>query len=164
MSRRRLSDTAVTPSDWSIENATVSEYDGSLPSSVMSVPCSVVMTFGTLRIRAAVCRREDLLREIRGGRVRDRVVRVDDVEGELARQLDDLVRQRQQVLRLAEQRIASACGRGETPARLVIAETERRLGADEVHLVAAPRERLRQLGGDDAAAADRRVTDDPDIH
>jgi hypothetical protein len=31
-----------------MENATVSEYDGSLPSSVMSVPCSVVMIFGTL--------------------------------------------------------------------------------------------------------------------
>ena len=30
-----------------MENATVSEYDGSLPSSVMSVPWSVVMTFGT---------------------------------------------------------------------------------------------------------------------
>ena len=42
----RLSDTAVTPSDCSMQNATVSEYDGSLPSSVMSVPCSVVITLG----------------------------------------------------------------------------------------------------------------------
>ena len=43
---RRLFDTAVTPSDCSIENATICEYDGSLPISVMSVPCSVVTTFG----------------------------------------------------------------------------------------------------------------------
>ena len=43
----RLSDTAVTPSDCSIENATISEYERSAPSSVMSVPCSVVMTCGT---------------------------------------------------------------------------------------------------------------------
>ena len=47
VSALRLSDTAVTPSDCSMQNATVSEYDRSLPSSVMSVPCSVVMTDGT---------------------------------------------------------------------------------------------------------------------
>jgi hypothetical protein len=29
---RRLSETAVTRSDWSIENATISEYDGSFPT------------------------------------------------------------------------------------------------------------------------------------
>ena len=38
------------------------------------------------------------------------------------------------------------------------------LAAQEVHVVAAQRERLAQLGGDDAAAADRRVTDDADVH
>ena len=43
----RLSDTAVTPSDCWIENLMISEYERSAPSSVMSVPCSVVMTFGT---------------------------------------------------------------------------------------------------------------------
>ena len=45
----RLSDTAVTRSDCSIENATISENDGSLPTSVISVPCSVVTTRGALR-------------------------------------------------------------------------------------------------------------------
>ncbi len=49
-------------------------------------------------------------------------------------------------------------------ARLILAETERRLGADQMHLMIAPRQRLRQLGGDDAAPADRGVTDDPDMH
>ena len=47
MSFFRLSDTAVTPSDCWMQNATVSEYDRSLPSRVMSVPCSVVITRGT---------------------------------------------------------------------------------------------------------------------
>ena len=42
----KLSETAVTPSDCSMQNATASEYDGSLPSSVMSVPCKVVITLG----------------------------------------------------------------------------------------------------------------------
>ena len=48
--RRRAGsrDTAVTRSDCSIEKATISEYDGSLPTSVMSVPCSVVTTRGAL--------------------------------------------------------------------------------------------------------------------
>ena len=45
---RRLADTAVTLSDCWIENATISEYDESLPTSVMSVPCSVVTTFGAV--------------------------------------------------------------------------------------------------------------------
>ena len=47
MSARRLSDTAVTPSDWSMQNAAVSEYELSLPIRVTSVPCRVVMTRGT---------------------------------------------------------------------------------------------------------------------
>ena len=76
----RLRDTAVTASDRSIENATISEKDGSLPTSVMSVPCSVVTTRGG---RPGRC--EHLLREQRRRRVRNRVVRVDDVELELPR-------------------------------------------------------------------------------
>ena len=52
----------------------------------------------------------------------------------------------------------------ERQARLELAQPERRIGADEVHLVAAVRQRLRELGGDDAAAADRRVADDADVH
>ena len=42
----RLCDTAVTPADCSIENATTRLYDGSLPTSVMSVPWSVVTVRG----------------------------------------------------------------------------------------------------------------------
>ena len=56
-------------------------------------------------------RRQNLPRQIRGRRVRDRVVRVDDVELLVARDLDDLVRERQQVLRLPEERIAGVSTR-----------------------------------------------------
>ena len=48
--------------------------------------------------------------------------------------------------------------------RLEFAEPERRFSADEVDLVTAASQCLAQLRGYDAAASDRRVTDDPDIH
>ena len=51
VSRRRLSDTAVTPCERSMENPTTHEYDGSDPIKVMSVPCSVV----TIRGRDVRC-------------------------------------------------------------------------------------------------------------
>ncbi len=47
VSAARLAETAVTACDCSIENPTTAEYDGSLPTSVMSVPCSVVIMRGT---------------------------------------------------------------------------------------------------------------------
>jgi hypothetical protein len=47
-------------------------------------------------------RREHLPRQVRGGGVRNRVVRVHDVELLGAGDLDDLVGQRQQVLRLTK--------------------------------------------------------------
>ena len=55
---RRLAETAVTPSDCWIENATICEYEESFPTSVMSVPCSVVTTFGALppSVCASTCR------------------------------------------------------------------------------------------------------------
>ena len=96
--------------------------------------------------------------------MRNGVVRVHDVERELARELHDLVRERQQVLRLAKQRIGRRVDAMEREPGFVVAEAERRLGADQMHLMAAASERLRQLGGHDAAAADRRVTHHPDMH
>ena len=46
VSALRLCETAVTPCDCSIEKATALAYDGSLPTRVMSVPCSVVTVRG----------------------------------------------------------------------------------------------------------------------
>jgi len=40
----RYRDTAVKPSDFSIENFVIGRNDGSCPTIVMSVPCSVVTT------------------------------------------------------------------------------------------------------------------------
>jgi len=148
-----------------MENATISLYDRSAPSSVMSVPCSVVMTRGDdARNLAAVRGAENLPRQVSGGRVRHRVVRVDDVEPLVARHLDDLVRERQQVLRLAEQRVVGRLDAMERQARLVVGQAERRLAAEHVDVMPAQRQVLPEFGGDDAAAANRGVTDDSDVH
>ena len=151
----------MTPSDWSMQNPMVSAYDLSLPTSVMSVPCSVVTT---LRTFAAAGPGQDVLGQVGRGRVRDGVVRVNDVEIRRPRQLDDLRREREQVLRLAEQRVGRRGHPVERHARLVVAQPERLLAADDVNLVAARGEALGQLGGDDPAASDRRVADHGDLH
>ena len=49
-------DGAVTPSDCSIEKRVIGRYDGSLPTSVMSVPCSVVTTRGARAPRICCAR------------------------------------------------------------------------------------------------------------
>jgi hypothetical protein len=108
--------------------------------------------------------REDLLCEIGGCGVRNRIMRVDDVEGKLARELHDFIGKRQHVLRLAEQRIGWRLNAVEREASFVLAEPERRLRADQMHLMIPPRQRLGKLSGDDAAAADGCVAHHPDIH
>src|SRR5215208_5620896 len=109
-------------------------------------------------------RAEDLPRQKAGRRVRDGVMRVNDVEAEFARDLHDFVRKREQVLRFAEQWVGRRQDlmKGETGLKL--AEPKRRFRADEMHLVTAPRQRLPELGGDDAAAPDGGVTNHSDIH
>src|SRR3989442_1708838 len=84
-------------------------------------------------------------REKRGPRVRDGVVRVDDVEPLVARDLHDLRRQRQQILRLAEQGIRRRLDAMERQPRLIVAEPERRVAAEDVHAMAARGQRLPQL-------------------
>ena len=49
-------------------------------------------------------------------------------------------------------------------AGLILAEPERRFGADDVDRVAARSQRLAELRGHDAAATDRGVADDADVH
>ena len=68
----------------------------------MSVPCSVVTTFGAVPWSRPA---EHLTREERRRRMRHGVVRVNDVEIELTRHLHDPVGERQQILRLPKQRI-----------------------------------------------------------
>ena len=161
VSALRLSDTAVTPSDWSIEKATVSEYDG-IAADERDV--GAVQRRHDARHRAARCG-DDVPRQVGGGGVRDRVMRVDDVERLLARDLHDLVRRARArtAARGTAGRPASRTRWKRRP-RLIVAEAERRLAAQEVHAVTARGERLGELGRDDAAAADRRVADDADVH
>ena len=137
MSALRLSDTAVTPSDCSMQKR------------------------DDLRVRAIAAEQRDVGAVQRGDHARHDaavvddaricraryaavacgigVVRVDDVELLVARHLHDLVGQRQQVLRLAEQRIARRLDPVERQARLVVAEPERRVAAEDVHVVSARR-------------------------
>ena len=120
----RLSDTAVTPSDCWIENPMISEYER---SRAEQRDVRAVQRGDDLRHGPAVRCRQNLAGEIRRRRVRHGVVRVDDVEMLVARHLDDLVRQRQQVLRLAEQRIGRRLDAVERQAGLVVAQAERRV-------------------------------------
>src|SRR4029078_7131929 len=86
------------------------------------------------------------------------------IQAEFACDLHNLIREREQILRFAEQRIRWRQHLMKRQAGLKLAEPEWRFRADEMHLVAAARKRFSQLGGDDAAAADRRVADDSDVH
>ena len=114
--------------------------------------------------RAAARGSQDLPRQVRGRGVRNRIMRVHDIEVLVPRHLDDLVRQRQHVLRLAEQRVRGRLDAMKGEPGLVGAEPERRVAAQNVYVVAAGRERLPELGRDDAAASDRRIADDADPH
>ena len=49
-------------------------------------------------------------------------------------------------------------------ARLIVAEPDRRVAAEDVDAMAARGERLAELGRHDPAAADRGVADDADVH
>ena len=51
--RRKYSLMEVMPSDFSMENLVIGKYDRSVPTSVMSVPCRVVMK-GSRRTRASM--------------------------------------------------------------------------------------------------------------
>ena len=135
----RLSDTAVTPSDCSMQNATVSEYDRSLPSSVMSVPCSVVMT---ARHASPPGRRQNLPRQVRRGRVRDRVVGVDDVE--TARRATPARSCSPATAGTAARETAdsSASRRGGMSGRAGSRRAGRRVAAQDVDVVAARGQRL----------------------
>ena len=71
---------------------------------------------------------EHLPRQERRGGVRDGVVRVDDLEIDLARHLHDLVGEREHVLRLAEERVARRVDLVKHQPGLIVAEAERRVG------------------------------------
>src|SRR5262249_26382145 len=63
----------------------------------------------------------------------------------------------------AKQRVARCQHLMERQAGLEL-EAERRLGADQVHLMTPLGQRLSELGRDDTAPADRRIADHADVH
>ena len=89
---------------------------------------------------------------------------VDDVEPMRARDLHQAVGQREQVLRLAEHGIAGGLDAVKADVGIRFAQAKRRIAADDMRAMPAIGEAPRQLGRHHAAAADRRVTDDPDVH
>ena len=91
-------------------------------------------------------------------------MRVDDVEPVRARHLHEAVGQREQILRLAKQRIAGRLDAMEPDVGIRFAQAKRRIAADHVRAMPAIGEAPRQLGRHHAAAAHRRVTGDPDVH
>ena len=108
--------------------------------------------------------RQHLIGEICRRCVRNGVVRVNDVEPPLFRDTRNRVDQRQQILRLAKQRVGRDFDRVEGQPRDAAAPAERRIAADQMNLVAARGKRVRQLGRHDAAPANRGVADHADIH
>ena len=160
--RSRLSDTAVTPSDWSMQNATVSRVRR-IAADQRDV--GAVQRRHDLRHAIGRVRRHDLPREIRGRGVRHGVMRVDDVE----------VMLRARPGRSSSPATARTAARGTAdrpawPPRGTCRrgssrrEAERRLGAEDVDVVSASRQLDGQLRRDDAAAARGRVADDADSH
>ena len=89
---------------------------------------------GARRGRRRGARGEHLVGQIRGRRVRHGVVGVDDVEPALLGDPRNRVREREQILRLAEQRVRRHLDRHERQAGNAVAPPERRLAADEMHL------------------------------
>ena len=160
VSSRRLRDTAVTPSERSIENATTRRV-----RRIAADQRDVGAVQRRHRLRRAPGRRvEHEAREIRGRRVRHGVVGVDDVEALAVGHLRDGVGQREQVLRLAKERVRRDLDLVEEQPRHSLPHPERRLAADDVNAMAANRECVSQLGRDYAAAADRGVAHHADVH
>jgi len=108
---------------------------------------------------------EDLLREVRADRMRNRVVDVQDVELLVRRDLGHLRRQRERVRRIRiEQRIRRDRDFVKVHALVQEIEPRRQRVADEVHLVPAPRQREPELRRDHAGAAEGGIAGDADFH
>ena len=109
-------------------------------------------------------RGEHLARHVCGGGVWNGVMRVHDVEPPLLRDAHDRVGEREQILRFPEQRIRWNLDAFEGESGDPFAPAKWGLAADQADLVPPQRQRMRELGGDHAAPADRRVAHHPDVH
>ena len=148
----------MTPSDCSMPKRVISKNERSWPTSVMSVPCSVVMSLG------GVCAQHLLGEEARDG-VGDRVVDVEAgracgrgatsaILAARARSCGGYSNRR----RSRRPPRGSGCSRGSRPGGTAAGTT--RSGSE------CPRraELLAELGGDGARSAHGRVAGDADVH
>jgi hypothetical protein len=103
-------------------------------------------------------------RQERAHRVRDRVVDVEQVDVRLLAHLEQPRREGQVVRRVAEQRVGRDLHLVEAQPGDAAPQPARPVVAEQVHLVAAGGQCVRHLGGDDPAAADRRIAHDADAH
>ena len=127
----------------------------------MSVPCSVV-TKGK-RLPARPCG-QHLPRQHRAHRVRNRVVHVQQVEIVELRDLCHARGQRQVVRGIVEQRITGDFHFVIVNVGFLAPQPDRLRVGNEMDLVAALGQFQAEFGGDDAAAAVRRITGDSDLH
>ena len=146
----------MTASARSIPSRTIGRNEGSAPTTVMSVPCSVTTSLGAVA--------EDLPREVGRDRVRDRVVHVQQLDAVGPHRVGHLRGERQRVRRVLEQRVGRDGHLVEGDAGRHAPEPVRQRVADEVHLVAAAGHREAELGGDRPGAAHRRIAGHADLH
>ena len=105
-----------------------------------------------------------LLREQRRDRMRNRVVDVQQIEIVSLRYLRHSRRERQAIRRVMEQRVLRDFDFVVVNAGNARIEPDGIRVRDEMDLVAAIRQLQSEFGGDNAAAAVRRITGDPDPH
>ena len=161
VARASQAEGVVTASLAAIEKRVSGRKLGSLPTSVMSVPCRVVTSAGRGGAAGGVGG-QDLARQMRAHGVGERVVRVDDVEPLAARDLDDLRGERQRVGGVFELRVGGRGDAVEGDVRLRRVEPARDVVAEDVHGVPAARQRGGDLRRHHAAAAEGREADDAD--
>ena len=109
-------------------------------------------------------RREHGLREDCRRRVRHGVMDVEHVQPVFPADLRHPHRKRQGVIGIFEQLIFVDDDGMKMQSRRVFRQPERAFVAEEMDFMSAPRQILAQGGGENAAAADSRVTGDADFH
>ena len=125
-------------------------YERSCPTTVMSVPCSVVTTGSGPRLH-------DVLGRERRHRVGDRVVHVHEIKRHVLGDFRQARRQCEVVRRVLEQRIRRDRDLMQVDALVEAPKPRGRRVAEQVDLVSALSQPDRELGGDDARAAERRI-------
>ena len=99
----------------------------------------------------------------RGG-VWNSIMDVHDIQTVIAANLGHANRKRQSIIRIFEKRVVVYYHGMERKTRCVFRQSERALIADKMHLVPALGEFFAQRCCEDAAAADRGITGDADVH